>query len=354
MSGDERESLRGIVLEIQRMSTEDGPGIRTTVFFKGCTLACAWCHNPESLSPRPQVQWVGSKCIGCGTCLDTCPNGALSAAPDGISIDRELCEGCAACVEECPSTAMELLGKQWSLDDLTNEVVKDRAYFEKSGGGVSASGGEATMQAGFVAAFLKGLRQRGIHTAMDTSGQCTKTTLERLLPHVDLLLYDIKEIDPGRHKTFTGHSNERIVENLVHVRDFMRAHGSPGELWIRTPIIPDATAREENIRGIGAFIASRLDGAVSRWELCSFNNLCKDKYIRLGMDWAFKDKELMSSEAMETLAEAARQSGVDPGIVLWTGSTRIEEEEQGGGDHRPRLSVVNACNMGPRGSGGVS
>ncbi|MFA5285505.1 MAG: 4Fe-4S dicluster domain-containing protein, partial [Smithellaceae bacterium] len=134
---------KGTLLEILRMSTEDGPGIRTTVFFKGCSLACQWCHNPESISPKPQIQWIKASCIGCGICVETCPEKALVKTPKGIAINRRICNGCGLCTEQCPTTAMELLGKKWSVHDLVRELIKDRAYFEQSGGGVTLSGGEA-------------------------------------------------------------------------------------------------------------------------------------------------------------------------------------------------------------------
>ena len=175
----------GLVLEIQRMSTEDGPGLRTTVFFKGCSLTCTWCHNPESISPHPQVHWIDSRCIACKTCLDTCPKGALSLTPEGISIDRSLCDGCGVCVEACPSTALEQLGRQWTIADLVHEVLKDRVYFEKSGGGITVSGGEPTLQTDFVADFLKRIRAQGIHTALDTCGLCNRQSLDKLLPYYD-------------------------------------------------------------------------------------------------------------------------------------------------------------------------
>ena len=334
-------TLTGTVLEIQRMSTEDGPGIRTTVFFKGCTLKCLWCHNPESISIKPQLQWVGSRCIGCRTCLEVCSRGALSAAPDGIAIDRGVCIGCGQCAEECPSTALELMGRVWTVDDLVTEVAKDRAYFERSGGGITASGGEAALQADFVAAFLEKCRETGLSTAVDTCGYYPGEVLEKILPHADLVLFDLKEIDPVRHQEFTGHGNSLILENAIRVRDFMQTHPVPESLWVRTPIIPGATDTEANLRGIGRFMARNLAGAVERWELCAFNNLCRDKYLRLGLDWPLKDAPLMTATEMDALAEAAKSSGVDPEIVHWTGATRLEKEDEP--QERPRLRLVKNC-----------
>ena len=197
----------GIILEIIRMSTEDGPGIRTTVFFKGCSLNCLWCHNPESISPKPQIQWIGTSCIGCGICVKTCPELVLEKTEKGIIINRSLCNGCGLCTEECPTTAMELLGKKWNVHDLACELVKDRAYFEPSGGGVTLSGGEAALQNDFCLSLLKELKERGIQTALDTCGQVSQSWLTSLLPYVDILLYDIKEINLEKHKKFTGAIN---------------------------------------------------------------------------------------------------------------------------------------------------
>ena len=323
---DDTRLPEAMVFEIQRLSTEDGPGIRTTVFFKGCGLACAWCHNPESISARPQLHWIASRCIGCGTCCTVCPETALTLAKDGLTIDRARCTQCGQCAAECPSTAMELIGTRWHIDDLVYEVLKDRAYFTNSGGGVTAGGGEPGLQAPFLSAFLRDLKQEGIHTAVDTCGCFPGPALDDFLPFTDLVLYDLKEIDPDRHRTFTKRSNALILDNLLAIRSRMAAGAAPQDLWIRTPVIPDATATETNIAGIGQWIADHLKGAVTRWELCAFNNLCRDKYLRLDRDWPFKTQPLLSEAKMEHLAEIARRSGVDPDIVHWSGSTRMQPE----------------------------
>ena len=307
------------------MSTEDGPGIRTTVFFKGCSLKCTWCHNPESISAHPQVHWVENRCIGCKICLEVCPQGALTIGQEGDRIDRGLCSGCGACAEECPGAALELLGSRWSLEDLIVELIKDGAYFAKSGGGITLGGGEPALQARFNEVLLTELKARHVHTALDTCGLCARNDLAKLLPCTDLLLFDLKAIDPEKHRMLTGSTNTQILENILYVRDCMKTRGYPKELWIRTPVIPGATAKEEDIRNIGRFIATNLDGCVNRWELCAFNNLCKDKYLRLGLDWGFKDCELLSELYMEKMAMVARNSGVNPDVVFISGSTKLEE-----------------------------
>ena len=309
--------MEALVLEIQRMSTEDGPGIRTTVFLKGCPLSCAWCHNPESIPRSPQIHWVGSRCIGCRLCLAACPRGALTASGEGISVDRDRCAGCGACAEECPSTALERLGTTWDLDALADEVTKDRAFFERSGGGVTLSGGEPALQPDAAEALLRTLQERGIHTALDTCGLCSWDVLARLLPHTDLLLFDLKEVDPARHRAHAGADNALIIENLRRACAAGPALGGPRDIWVRTPIIPGATDREATIQGIGALLADLPAGLVARWDLCKFNNLCQDKYTRLGLEWRYADTPLLSEDELEAVAAVARTSGVDPAIVHW-------------------------------------
>lgn len=317
------------VLEIQRMSTEDGPGIRTTVFFKGCSLACDWCHNPESIPLEPQRIWHDWKCIACGACVDVCPADARTLGPDGAAVDPERCQSCGACVDECPTTAIERLGERWELDTLVAEVAKDRSYFEASGGGVTVSGGEPVLQADFVAPFLAACRAAGLHTALDTCGQTSTARLLRVAAEADLVLFDLKHADTATHRRLTGHGNDRILANLAALRDQMRRDGAPSALWIRTPLIPGATDSAENVRGIGELLTLTLGELVERWELCAFNNLCGDKYRRLDKPWPYAGTPLMSATELDELAAVARRTVCDPDIVIATGRTRTESAAEG-------------------------
>ncbi|MBN1316991.1 MAG: glycyl-radical enzyme activating protein [Anaerolineales bacterium] len=314
----ENDLTTGLVLEIQRMSTEDGPGIRTTVFMKGCPMMCQWCHNPESISPLPQVHWIGIRCIGCRTCLEICPNHALTMTNDGLVIDRSVCVGCGECATACPSTALELLGKRWDVEALAKELLKDREYFQQSNGGVTISGGESTLQWKFVASLQKTLKKEGIHICIDTCGIVRKEALDAILPYTDIVLFDLKEMDPLRHREFTGAYLDAVLANLSYITGYIEKHDNRVEIWIRTPLIPGATAREDNIAGIGAYIAANCSNLASRWDLLPFNNLCKDKYLRLELDWTFKDTPLLTREEMAGFARVAKESGVCPEIVNWS------------------------------------
>jgi pyruvate formate lyase activating enzyme len=307
----------GNILHLQRLSTEDGPGIRTTVFFKGCPLRCEWCHNPESLLPQGQVQWMEKACIGCHTCLSVCTRGALVDGNGGISIDRSRCDGCGMCAAQCPTNAMECLGKQVTVDGLLAELVKDRAFYEKSGGGVTLSGGEPTAQPGFAEAFARRLFESGLDTALDTCGLCAPEILGRLLPWVSLVLFDLKLIDPTLHRQYTGQGNELILENA------QRVAAARKRLWIRTPLIPGATDQKANIWAIGQFIADKLGASVERWELCAFNNLCRDKYRRLGMEWKYAGIPIQSRSELDEIEGWAKSCGFDPARVFVTGVARV-------------------------------
>ncbi|HMF30973.1 MAG TPA: glycyl-radical enzyme activating protein [Candidatus Lokiarchaeia archaeon] len=321
MPASRDQPLKALVFSIQKMSTEDGPGIRTTVFFKGCSLRCAWCSNPEGISAEPVIMWFGVRCIGCQTCVGACPQGALAMDEDGLHIDRTLCNGCGICATECPSGACEIAGKYYTVDELFEEVDKDRVFYAKSGGGVTVSGGEPTMQWQFLKEFLRTCKENAINTAIETCGFNTQRVYEQVLPYLDLVMLDLKEMDPAKHAEFCGHSNDQILENAKWIGQ------QPVEMWIRTPIIPGATATEENVEAIGAFIKEHLPN-VTRWDLCAFLNLCKSKYERLGIDWAFKDADLFEKDFMEHLADVARDTGVKCSVA-WSGLYKRGESEEG-------------------------
>ncbi len=299
------------VLDIQRMSTEDGPGLRTTVFLKGCPLACTWCHNPESIDPRSHVEWKGVLCIGCGICGQVCPKHGITYDEDGVHT-ADFCEACGTCTRECPTQALELKGINYTVDELYKTVIKDRAFWGKDGG-VTVSGGEATLQWEGVLELFKKAKADGIHTALDTCGFNRRDVFEALLPYTDIFLYDLKLFDDEEHVKYTKQSNKVIFENF----DWLA--GTDARIWVRTPIIPGATDTDENIRGLAGIVRDRVE----KWELCAFNNLCLDKYDRLGKEWDFKGVGLMHKERMEELTQIARESGSP--VAEWSGATALTD-----------------------------
>ena len=303
----------GLTFNIQRFSTEDGPGIRTTVFMKGCSLRCKWCHNPEGLSPRPELVWYDLRCIAARQCLAVCPEGALELTPEGMRVDRACCTVCGLCVEACPTAAVEVIGCEWTPEALCAEVAKDVTFYETSGGGVTVSGGEPTMQAEFVEAFLSLCHRAGINTALDTCGHADWRIYERLLPSLDLVLYDLKIIDPEQHRAATGVYPDRILANAGRIA----RRGIP--MWVRTPIIPGYTDAEDNIARLAAYIRDELP-TVERWELLAYTNLGQPKYRRLARAYPLEHAELPTRAQMERLRMLAQQGGMD--TAVWSGAVR--------------------------------
>lgn len=269
--------INGIIFDIQRFSLHDGPGIRTTIFFKGCPLRCLWCHNPESINPKIELAFYKHKCIGCNSCIAICPTGALqNSEKDGKSYIIELCRFCWKCVDACPSEALLLQGKIYSVDEVLEEISKDIPFYKQSGGGVTLSGGEPTFQFDFCFHLLKGCKEMGIGTALDTSGFVSWDKFETLLPLVDIFLYDIKHINSEEHKKLTGVPNEVILENLAKLND------SGKHIEIRIPIIPGYNDSNENITAISRFIAKLK--SIRRVKLLPYHKL------GLSKPWLFNSR----------------------------------------------------------------
>jgi pyruvate formate lyase activating enzyme len=303
----------GLVTNIQRCSTEDGPGIRTTVFFKGCPMKCLWCHNIETIDPNPTVVWYAVKCIGDQACVRACPESALELTAEGMRIDRDLCKVCGTCEDTCPTGAMKVMGKFWNVYDLVEELLRDKVFFTTSNGGVTLSGGEATFQADFTIQVASGLQKNGVHVVLDTCGYCSEKVFRDILSHVDMVLYDLKVMNPQHHLEYTGVPIDRVLSN----EQILAQSRKP--VWIRTPVIPGHTDQEENIRAIARFIIEKMPN-VERYDLLAFNRMCTDKYTLFGLEYPLKDAELMTEETMEHLAAVAREEGVS--FVAWSGMTK--------------------------------
>jgi pyruvate formate lyase activating enzyme len=292
----------GIVFDIKKFSIHDGPGIRTTVFFKGCPLNCWWCHNPESQAMEPELTYRPSRCIRCGACVDACPQGAISCQDEAVSTDLLRCTRCGACVEACTAEARQIVGREMSVDQVMAEVERDVPFYDESGGGVTVSGGEPLAQPAFLLALLQACKGKEIHTALDTCGFAPWEVLDGVREHVDLFLYDLKVMDDARHRTLTGASNERILENL-------RALSQAGhEIVLRVPVIPGVNDDDRNVRQTGAFAASLP--ALRRVDLLPYHHAGTEKYGRLHRAYALPETRPPSDERIAEIARALRELGL--------------------------------------------
>jgi pyruvate formate lyase activating enzyme len=297
-------SPTGIIFDIERFAIHDGPGIRTTLFLKGCPLACWWCHNPEAVGGRPQLAFFAEKCIGCGRCFAACPEGVHEPAADGSRVmHRERCTLCGRCVAECCSGALVVEGREISVEKAVTELSRDRPFYETSGGGVTLSGGEPLAQPAFSAAVLERCRAEGMHTCLDTSGQAPWDDLERALRWTDLVLYDFKLADPERHRKYTGVGNDLILGNLAKVD----ARGMPIE--VRVPVIPGVNDDVENIAATAAFLAPLR--SVRRVTLLGYHRFGESKYRRLGRAYRLEGMQPPSRERMEEVAGRLRAAGLE-------------------------------------------
>ena len=293
----------GIVFDFKKYSIHDGPGIRTTVFLKCCPLACWWCHNPESISPRPAVLYRRERCIGCGACILACPGKAIRPTDEGFLADPALCEGNGACAEACPSTARELVGRNMTSGEVLEVIRKDILFYDESGGGATFSGGEPLLQPEFLQEMLLGCRESGIHTAVDTTGFAQASVLLETAALTDLFLYDIKHMDPEKHRLYTGVDNTLILENLKTLTE------SGAKVAIRIPFIPGVNDDEENISRTGEFV-SRLSGIVSV-HLLAYHTSARNKYAKWGKTYRLPDTLPPSEENTRAAALNLKSFGLN-------------------------------------------
>lgn len=297
--------MLGVVFDIKRFAIHDGPGIRTSVFLKGCPLSCVWCQNPEGISQDIILWYIHSKCIKCGDCVQVCPRNALTADPNGssyISIIRDRCNNCGECVQVCPSTALSLVGKTMEDSEVVEELLKDKVFYESSGGGITLTGGEPFQQIKFSRIILKEMKKLGIHTAIETCLFTKREELESLIPFVDLFMVDLKIYESKKHLEYTDAANEAIKINFEWL---MKNHEN---VLVRIPIIPGYTDSEENLEQIGAYVA----GINSRIpiELVNFNPLARDKYCILSKLYPLqKVKSVVPNSKMKHLSQVVAQTG---------------------------------------------
>lgn len=318
--------VRGLILNIQRYSLHDGPGIRTTVFLKGCPLSCSWCHNPESQPIGQEIGRINSRCARCGRCVDACPQGGRVEDHQWLGGGRAsglthnlgghdanvACTMCGSCVTACPTGARQIIGREMSVQEVLDDVTRDRVFHDQSGGGVTLSGGEPLMQAAFAVELLRALRERSIHTVLDTCGFATHQVIRDVAPWVNLFLYDLKCVDDARHRAFTGVSNALILENLQTLS------ANHANIWIRIPLVPGFNLDEGQLGASARFVA-RIPG-VRQVNLLPYHQLGTHKRARTtgtmtndsaGADAASRpEPDPVTQEQIDRAAELFRAAGL--------------------------------------------
>jgi pyruvate formate lyase activating enzyme len=292
----------GLIFDIKRYAIHDGPGIRTTVFFKGCPFSCWWCHNPEGLEIAPQSLYSKERCIGCGQCANICPSGALALTPRGVMTEYALCKYCGSCALICPAEARELAGKYHSVENLMRIIEKDVLFYDESGGGATFSGGEPMLQADFLLELLKACGQRDIHRAIDTTGYADTNRLMEIARETELFLFDIKLMDSKKHKQYTGVSNHKIFHNLE------RLAREAVEITIRIPLIPGVNDDDENINRTGSYI-SKLPG-VENVDILPYHEAARYKYLKISTNYNAKNILPPTRDRLSAVAQRLENFGL--------------------------------------------
>jgi len=293
--------MKGSIFDIQTSAMHDGPGIRTTVFLKACPLRCHWCSNPESFSRESTLSWNRERCISCLSCTEVCESGALSALDEKLFVKHELCTGCGKCTHVCPEDALILYGYEEEADEIIRLVMRDKAYFDRSGGGITLSGGEAMMQADFSLELLKESKKQGLFTCIETSGYARQDEFSRILPYTDLFLFDYKATGAENHLELCGQSNELILENL----EFLNRSGA--SIVLRCPLVPGVNDTEEHLQSITR-ISNELEH-ITEVELLPYHNYGEHKYAQTGREAPCKGMLTVAPEKAEQWEEALREMG---------------------------------------------
>ena len=290
MNSEKEKNIKNepLIFEVKGNSQDDGPGIRSVVFFKGCSLDCSWCHNPESKKLKKELAFDPNICTNCNACLDECPENAITNV-NGILIDRDKCKLCFACTEVCPSGSMEQVGKQMSINSIMAKVLKDKPFFDNSGGGVTISGGEPALFPEFISSLLKRLKEDGIHTLIETAGLFNLDKFINLcIPYLDTIYFDIKILNNEKHKQSCGVYNEKILKNFQTLVEISKEKGI--ELLPRIPLIPGLTDTDENLKDITTYLKSL---GIKKAAVLPYNPLWKDKIEKTGDEFPFVGKKNM-------------------------------------------------------------
>jgi pyruvate formate lyase activating enzyme len=304
--------MEGLIFDIEKFAVHDGPGIRTTVFVKGCPLRCVWCHNPEGISPKPEVVFFRDKCIGCKRCFEACSTGALRLEGDARVYESHRCVLCGRCAEACFAEAQVVEGRSITAEDALAEIERDRPFYENSGGGMTVSGGEPMAQKAFVKDLLKRCKERGIHTALDTCGHAPWEDFREVLPFVDLILFDIKVMDPAQHERTTGVDNALILGNL------RKLDREKAALWIRIPVVPGYNDTEENFEATAAFL--RDLASIQYVELLPYHGLAESKYERMNQRYTLRGIHPPTEEKLQALEACLKRRGL-PVKARWAASS---------------------------------